>query len=93
MKYNLIQLKDGKFLEKICSAVELKDAINSIVKEHQFQSTDMFQDVSPINYDELDLHSFVRVKNGITYQYQIEVDLFSSMGEKIKPVHFKICNN
>jgi len=84
MKYNLLKLRDGEFIEYVLRAEALQMVATRISECHDLELCDAFQDVSSINYSEDNCHSFVCHRNGAMTQYQIEVDLFSQF-EVFKP--------
>jgi len=87
MKYNVVkvlQFPSGKSLIEILSNVDYQEAIQELESQNEMQKTDMFQDVSNVNYG-LDLPSFVCHKNGMTIIYQVELNHFETMADMFRP--------
>ena len=69
-----ITVKPGLFFQDACQELE---SINESEKGA------LFQDTTDVNYS-LELPFFIVVKNGLTIQYQVEVDTFNEMASLCK---------
>lgn len=87
MKYNVVKVLNfpsGSKTIIVKANVEYQEAIQELEYQNEIQKTDMFQDVSCVNYT-LDLPSFVCVKNGMSIVYQIENNHFETMADMFRP--------
>ena len=87
MKYNVVKVlnfPNGNKAIQVKRNLEYLDAIQELEYQNEMQKTDMFQDVSNVNYG-LDLPSFVCVKNGMSIVYQVEMNHFETMADMFRP--------
>ena len=87
MKYNVVKVLNfpsGNNTIEIMPNVEYQEAIQELEHQNEMQKTDMFQDVSNVNYLQ-DLPSFVCVKNGMSIVYQVELNHFETMADMFRP--------
>ena len=87
MKYNVVKVLNfpsGSSPIQVLTNVEYQEALQELENQNEIQKTDMFQDVTSVNYS-LDLPSFVCVKNGMSIIYQIEMNHFETMADMFRP--------
>lgn len=87
MRYNVVKVLNfpsGSNTIQVMANVDYQQAVQELEYQNEMQKTDMFQDVSNVNYG-LDLPSFVCVKNGMTIIYQIENNYFETMADMFRP--------
>lgn len=80
-KFNVIKVlmfPSGRNAIKVKTGLLFNDACQELEQINEREKCALFQDVTDVNY-ELDMPSFIVVKNNLTIQYQVELDTFNEM--------------
>lgn len=85
MRYNIIKTRlDLKTIEYEGRGLTANEATTLLQEIHERELSKMFQDTTKIQSFG-DCQYFHVIKNGVTFQYQIEEDMFWKIGQAINP--------